>query len=336
MTTALRLVCGVDGGQTSTRCVLATLDGRVIGWGTGGPLVHLSAQDGPRRLTQALAEALERAWQAANVPPQPLEAICLGLTGVESGEPEADQATELVAGLVQAGHIDARGDAETALEGAHAGQPGVIIISGTGTIALGRDASGRMARAGGWGWLLGDEGSAFAIGRAGLLAALHAADGLGPATALEEMFTRHFAVAKLRDIKRVVYAPGFGAAGFAALASVVSRAAAEGDQVARGIVRAAGRALAQEVAAVLRQLDFRGPQAEGCPWPVPVAAVGGAFEHVSGLRSAFAAALRRVATPTKLVEPQMSPALGAVMMALRACGADWRAALPNLRGTKIG
>ena len=77
---------------------------------------------------------------------------------------EAQVATRLVQALVSGADIHVVSDAETALYGAHGGGPGVIVIAGTGSIALGRNAAGREARAGGWGWLVDDAGSAFAIG----------------------------------------------------------------------------------------------------------------------------------------------------------------------------
>lgn len=305
------LVIGVDGGQTSTRVALAGPDGAVLGEGQGGGLIHLSAEGGRERFTAALRDALNGAWRAAGMAPQPVAAIALGLSGVDGGTREAATVRELLGSVVEARAAVVENDGVTALYGAHAGQPGVMVISGTGTIAWGMDASGALARVSGWGWLLGDFGSACSIGRDGLIAALAAYDKAGPATQLVERFLREFGIADLYDAKRLVYAPDFGARGFAALAPVVSGAAVAGDAVAVRVIAGAGRALAESAVAVIQRLAFGAER-------VPVAPVGGAFEHVYGLRAAFSDELAQRHATAQVSDPQQPPVRGAVLMALNA------------------
>ena len=321
------LVCGIDGGQTSTRCVLATTHGEILGQGRGGPLTHLNAEGGRERFIQSVDQALQKAWTATGLTACPLAAIVVGATGILANSPEASTATEFLSTLIQAQSVHVCSDAMTALQSAHEGRPGVIVIAGTGTIALGMDSSGHTARAGGWGWLIGDEGSAFAIGRAGLRAALYARDGMEPGTVLEDLFARHFGVSNLHDVKRIIYAPDFGAKGFAALAKVVSRAAEQGDGPARRLIREAGTALAHEAIAVIENLHF-------CESSTPVAPLGGAFEHVVGLRQAFASAVETASVPISITQAKMPAVLGAVIMALKQCDADLVSALPRLRATR--
>ncbi|MCS6846090.1 MAG: BadF/BadG/BcrA/BcrD ATPase family protein [Anaerolineae bacterium] len=309
---AYKLVIGVDGGQTSTKCALVTRDGRVLAYGQGSGLVHLAAAGARERHASALREAFASAWAHAGLEPQPVAAIGLGLTGVEGDALEAAQVRQIVAGLIEARAIEVHSDAYAALIGAHGGRPGIIAISGTGSHILGMNAAGELARAGGWGWLLGDEGSALWIGRSGLMAALHASDGTAGPTLLEAMMREHFQVQVLRDVKRRVYDPSFGAKGFAALAPLVSQAAAQGDAVAQNIVAQAARDLATQVMAVQRRLAL--------PANTPVAPVGGAYEHVHGLRAGFTAALREMNPQANVVDPQLPPVLGAALIALRACG----------------
>lgn len=316
------LVLGVDGGQTSTKCLLTTTRGQILGRGEGGPLIHLAAQGGRERLVQSLQQALTQAWANAGLAPSPVEAIGLGLTGVEADTAEAHIVLELVPTILQARVVVVQSDAFAALMGAHLGQPGVIAISGTGSVVLGMNGRGQKARAGGWGWLLGDEGSAFAIGRNALLAAFYAFDGVGPATRLEEMFVKHFGVASMYEVKRLLHAPDFGQRGFATLAPLVSRAAEEGDAISAAIIREAGQALAKQVMAVIRRLDFAA---------APVAPIGGAFEHVTGLRLAFGAALSAVSDSAMVTDPQLSPAHGAVIIALKECTSDWEQAIAALK-----
>lgn len=309
---ACELVIGVDGGQTSTKCALVACDGRVMAYGQGGGLVHLAAAGARERHASALREAFASAWANAGLEPQPIAAIGLGLTGVEGDSLEATLVRQIVAELITARAIEVHSDAYAALIGAHGGRPGIIAISGTGSHILGMNATGELARAGGWGWLLGDEGSALWIGRSGLMAALHASDGTAGPTMLEAMMHEHFQVKALRDVKRRVYDSDFGAKGFAALAPLVSQAAAQGDAVAQSIMAQAARDLATQVMAVQRRLAL--------PPDVPVAPVGGAYEHVHGLRAGFMAALHEMNSQANVVDPQLPPVLGAALIALRACG----------------
>jgi N-acetylglucosamine kinase-like BadF-type ATPase len=305
-------VIGVDGGQTSTKCALVASDGRVLGYGSGGGLVHLAAEGARERHIVALREAFASAWADAGIPPQPVAAIGLGLTGVEGGTAESEKVRGIVAEVIETRQVETHSDAYVALIGAHGGQPGIIAISGTGSHIMGLNAAGDVARAGGWGWLLGDEGSAFWLGKNGLAAALRAFDGVGEATLLESLMHEHFEVATFRDVKRLVYDSGFGAKGFAALASLVSRAAEEGDAIARGLIAQAARDLAAQVVAVQRRLAL--------PDDTPVAPIGGAYEHVPGLRDGFVAALHASNPASSVVAPQLPPVLGAALIALRVCG----------------
>lgn len=328
------LVLGIDGGQTGTRGLLVTTGGQVLGEAAGGPILHLAAAGSQATFTRSLAELVRKVWEAAGLPPQPLTAAGLGLTGVApgSGDPgampqsrEAELAAELFQRLVTAGTIAVQSDAFIALKGAHAGQPGVVINAGTGTIVLGTDASGRVERCGGWGWLLGDEGSASAIGRQALQSVARAWDGAGPQTNLVEAAKEYFQIATIPEMKRLVIDPGFGARGFGRFAPWVARAAGEGDTVARQIIQEAGLALAQATVVVLRKLDF-------APSPAPVAPVGGAFNHVPGLKEVFLEHLWREVTPAEVEvrDRLLPPVMGAVLLALESCAAPLPAAIPNL------
>ncbi len=299
---------GVDGGQTSTKCALVNHDGRVLAHGSGGGLIHLAAEGARARFTQSLGDAIADTWQHAGLAPQPIGAIGLGLTGVEGGSPEAVIVDAVARELTGASHVIVQSDAYTALYGAHAGQPGIIAIAGTGSHVLGMNADGTLARAGGWGWLLGDEGSALWIGKHGLMAALRAHDGVDQPTALEAMMRAHFNIEDFRSVKRLVYDSGFGARGFAALAAVVSHAAQAGDAVAVELVKQAAHDLAAQVLAVQTRL--------GLPANTPIAPVGGAVEHVYGLRDGFVGALRDVNPLANVVAPQHPPVIGAALLAI--------------------
>jgi glucosamine kinase len=304
------LIIGIDGGQTSTECAIATSEGKVIGVGRGGPLVHFAVEGSRELFVRSVSEAVQAGWAEAGLSPCAVDSVVLGLTGVEAGTPEADTVRELLPQVLQADHVEAHNDAVTALYGAHLGEPGIIVIAGTGSIALGMGMDRQTVRIGGWGWLVGDEGSAAVIGRDAVKAAFHSLDGTGPKTLLEEVLIQHFGVAQTRDLKRLVYASNFGARGFASLAPLVSEATDRRDELASRIIAEAGRDLAHAVAVLIDKLSF-GEQ------PIPVAPVGGAFVHVHGLRESFARHLPQLRA--NLVDPALPPVLGAVIMAIGQC-----------------
>jgi N-acetylglucosamine kinase len=176
-------------------------------------------------------------------------------------------------------------DAEIALVGGAGRRYGVVLIAGTGAIAYGVNAKGRTARADGWGRLLGDDGSGYWIGRAGLRAALRSYDGRGPSTALLRRLRLAIGAVDVDDIVERIYGEGWDAARVASLAPLVMACAQEGDRVAEGILRQAGLRLARAVGAVVKGLEmgYEGFEIVLCGgllakreriWPIVVTAVG--------------------------------------------------------------
>ena len=163
-----RLFLGVDGGQSSTTALIGDETGRVLGAGAGGPCNHVGAAEGRQKLIRAVGDCVARACEGAGLDPATVvfEAACFGM----SGGPEDKQA--ILAEILKTGKLVATTDAVIALAGATAGRPGIITIAETGSIAFGRNAQGRTARAGGWGFVFGDEGGGFDITRQALRAAL--------------------------------------------------------------------------------------------------------------------------------------------------------------------
>jgi N-acetylglucosamine kinase-like BadF-type ATPase len=304
--------------------VIATADGRIIGRGEGGPLIHLAAAGGPERFAASLEAAVAGAWETADRAPSEVEAVGLGITGVEADGDEAAIVARILPTVLAARVAAIQSDAVTALIGAHAGEPGIMAISGTGSVVFGRDRHDHSWRVGGWGWLLGDEGSALAIGRDGLIVALQAFDHAVEPTTLSAAFVEYFQVSRPRDIKNLVYAPDFGARGFGQLARVVSAEAEHGDRTAQAIVERHAQALARDVLAVTRELDF----ADG---PIAVAAIGGAFEHVFGLRSNFELILGEASPRVNVGDAALPPVLGAVLLAAQAAGIATPAMVSRLR-----
>lgn len=306
-----QVVLGIDGGGTKTRCLVAGLNGAVLGEGIGGPSNYLVV--GLEGAVANLTAAVEQALSAAGCSLADVAAVCAGLAGV--GRPE-DQAA-MTQGISEALALPAGAplrvvpDAHIALVGALQGRPGVNLISGTGSIAFGLDEEGRLVRAGGWGWILGDEGSGFTIGKQAIAAGLAALDGTGPATALGEAIRQRWGLPGLQQVTGRVYRDVTAArTEIAGLVPLVVEVADAGDEVARAILARAGQDLAGLAAAVLRRMGLKEPL---------VTATGGVAEGVAAVRRTLAERLAELMPAARLVESAGSPAEGAVLMARELC-----------------
>lgn len=310
-------VLGVDGGGSGTTAVLVTPDGAVLGRGQAGPSNYVVA--GAPAAAEALAEAVRQALRTA---PQHVHlrgaAFCLaGIAGPADAERVRQALRRTAVPLPAWAAVVERArlahDALAALVGGCGRPVGVVVIAGTGSIAYGRAADGREQRAGGWGWLAGDEGSAFDLGRRALQAAARAADGRGPATALLAMLLAELGCAGMAELVRR-FTPGPELRGqVAALAPLVFHAAQAGDKVAQELVSSAAAELALAAVTVLRGLGLDRT-------PTPVVMHGGLFRHHALLREGFAAALARQAPAARPVEPQHDAAYGAALLALDEAG----------------
>lgn len=301
------IVLGIDGGGTKTRCLVADQEGGApLGEGLAGPS---NAQVvGTQQAAANVREAAERALSAAGLARADLAAVCAGFAGV--GRPEDQAAMEAALAFFHPARLQVVTDARIALAGALAGRPGVVVISGTGSIAYGIDHRGASFRAGGWGWILGDEGSGYDIGRRAVSAALAGLDGTGPATILQERICSAWGLERLDQVVGRVYGDLIAAKGqMAALVPLVLAAAADGDPVAVGLLREAGRSLGLLAAAVVRRMAL--------PLSTPplVAMAGGVLSGVGEVQEAMRAALAEHASAARLVESAGSPADGAILLA---------------------
>jgi len=297
---------GVDGGQSSTTALIADQSGRVIGIGRAGPCNHAGAAEGRQKFVSALHESLAATCRDAgfDAPPR-FTSACLGL----SGGPADKEA--LVNEILKADRIIVTHDARIALAGATAGAPGIIVIAGTGSIAFGGDAAGMTARAGGWGYVFGDEGGGFDIVRQALRAALRLEEGWGRATSLRAVLLEASGARDANDLLHRFYTPDFPRPRIAAMAKLVDQAAGEGDPVAREILARAGNALAELAGAVRPQL-FRSGE------PARISYTGGVF-YSPIVRGRFIESAG--SEPGNHVEPPVyGPAAGALLEAYRAAG----------------
>lgn len=266
------LVLGLNAGGTRTVALLAEAgSGAVLGRGVGGP-GNIRAV-GAARVTESVAAATAAAFADAGREPGPVAAVAIGAAGAARPDDRA-AVEECLRAVIAAERYAVTNDAAIALRAAVPSGPAALLIAGTGSIGYGRAADGREVRAGGWGYLLDDDGSAYAVGLAGLSAILRAHDGRRPQTALRGALLAAAGLAAPEEIIGWVYRQPTPRDEIAALAPVVADAARAGDQVAVGIVAAAGEALGALAVAVLRQL---GAVASAT---IPLVTDGG-FLHVS-------------------------------------------------------
>ncbi len=297
---ASQAVIGIDGGGTATRALVLDERGKELGRAEGGPA--LIDRPGSPIDIEAVAATVQRAAAAAGVE-LPAAALCAGFAGV-GRELERRAVEEALTGRLAA-RARVITDAEAAHSDAFGDGPGLLVIAGTGSMALGRAEDGREARTGGWGLLLGDEGSGYDIGLSGLRAAARAADGRGKTTELLARLMAELGLARPEEL--IPWAARAPKTAIAALAPTVCELAIAGDEVAAEIVAAAVASLAAHVDALLARLG---------PWSSPpsLAFAGGLLAPGRPLRGAVLAAAGECECVA--LDKTVDPARGAARLAL--------------------
>ncbi|HMC21188.1 MAG TPA: BadF/BadG/BcrA/BcrD ATPase family protein [Thermoanaerobaculia bacterium] len=301
---------GVDGGASKTAALVTDDKGKNLGDGVAGPSNHLRV--GIETAARNIERAVNKALVTADVASREIVWAYCGIAG--AAHPAHRQ--EIVDSLnifFPRGNFTVDNDARIALTGAIGFGAGVVVIAGTGSVAYGRNEAGEEARAGGWGPILGDEGSAYGIARVGLAAVLRAHDGRGPSTKMLEIVSRDYQLAA-SEIPRFVYATTTHADDIARYSKLVIEAAEMGDQVASSILHDAGRELGACVVAVAQRLKLADRE-------FPVAYVGGAFNAGELLLAPMQQLVAEKAPRAKIGPPERNPVEGAAMMAIRAAAA---------------
>lgn len=303
----MKLFLGVDGGQSSTTALIGDETGSVLGIGRGGPCNHAAADEGRARLERAVRESVAAACAQAGVDPLSVhfESACMGMSG------GPDDKRDILSALLRTGRLTVVTDAEIALSGATETGQGIIVIAGTGSIAFGRNELNRTVRAGGWGYIFGDEGSAFDLVRLAVRAALRMEEGWGPATALRQSLLVATGAADSNDLLHRFYAPEWPRDRVALLAPLIDEAAGSADSVALEILNSAAQQLAALAASVRAQLWK--PEAS-----VDIAYSGGVFRS-QRLTERFRL-LVELGSANHCGPVLQSPAVGALLEAYRKVG----------------
>jgi N-acetylglucosamine kinase len=304
-----RFVLGVDGGGSKTHCVALDSSGRLLARGIGGPSNPLAV--GFEAASMAILDAIGEASMRCRV--ERFDAACVAVAGVERPVSRGMLEERLRAAL-PAAQVFVVPDAMAALYGATLGEPGVVVIAGTGSIAYGWRDIGEVARAGGWGWKIGDEGSGYEIGRKALNAAARAHDGRGPKTLLLPLILEAFNLKDPMELIDLIYLEGLKPHRVATLTPLVVEAAEKDDQVARRILREAGAELARAAVAVVRRLGLEGF--------FTVSYTGGVFQESSLIRGLFEEEVKRAAPGCRVTPVRFEPAVGAAMLAFRKIGVE--------------
>ncbi|HLW67953.1 MAG TPA: BadF/BadG/BcrA/BcrD ATPase family protein [Gemmataceae bacterium] len=300
------LILGIDGGGSHTIAVLAerASNGRILGRGEAGPSNIQSVGDAALR---ALEEAIAGTFANTGRARGSVAAAVLGLAGVD--HPDAVKVIRAWAerfGL--ADRLKVENDSVLLLA---AGTPqgwGLAVVAGTGSIAFARNRDGRMERSGGWGYVLGDEGSAYSLGLGGLRAVARASDGSAPATILTRTLLARMNLREPLEMIEAVYRGDWDRARIATLAPLVGEAAESGDAVAAGIVALQARLLAETVVAAARKVELPRDR-------VPLALTGGPILNGQHYREHFLSALRKLDLNPDPVALVHDPVEGAIRIA---------------------
>jgi N-acetylglucosamine kinase-like BadF-type ATPase len=296
---------GFDGGGTKTDCVLLDATGSIVGQGRGGPANPL--RSGYDQTFSSLQEAAAQAVAAARIRSTEVTRVCAGLAG--AGRKSVIRrvmvflAQEFPTALAQVAT-----DYEIALEAAAGSGPGVVLIAGTGSVAFGRNAAGETARAGGYGPWIGDEGSAFEIGRRAVSAVARARDSDAPATMLTAMIPTSLNCPDWDDlILQIMKTPDEV---FPKLFPAVAEAAEKNDAVAMEILLDSAIGLGHLASSVIRRLGMGTAE-------FPLVKCGGVFDRSRALDAQVDSALAGAAPRAKVSRLEISPAVGAARIAAR-------------------
>jgi N-acetylglucosamine kinase-like BadF-type ATPase len=300
-----RYYLGVDGGQSSTTALLANENGAVMASGQSGPCNHVKSAEGKTKFLRAIGGCLEQIFDQSGLTPDvTFASVCLGFSG-GSEDKEA-----YVREIIRGHRYKITHDADIALTGATGGTPGIMVIAGTGSMAFGSNEEGRTARAGGWGYIYGDDGGAFDLVRQAMRASLQMEEGWGSSTALRRVLLDATGARSINDLLHSFYAD-YPRTSVAAFAPLVSEEAAAGDLVAKEILEKAAHSLAWFVTGIHKNL-FSSDEA------VLITYVGGVFRDPQ-IREAFASYMTK-AIPCEVRPPLFSPVAGALLQALRIDG----------------
>ncbi|MBO3800129.1 MAG: hypothetical protein FGF52_03650 [Candidatus Brockarchaeota archaeon] len=305
----MKYVIGVDGGGTKTEAVLLTTDGEIVSYVEKGPSNHHNV--GIEKARKTVEEACLEVVRKAGVSSRDVEIVVASMAGLDCSL-DFKALEEAMAGF-PIGRIILVHDSMAALYATNAGGESAIIIAGTGSSTAGINSRGEYARAGGWGYLLADEGSGFYIAKKGVVAALMEYEGRGPSTLITKLLMERLNAKTPDEIIWHVYTKGMSIVEFAKLAPLVTEAARNGDKVAIGILCDAARELANTLGGVIRKLRMVDDE-------FPIGLIGGVFKAGELITNPLKDEIKKLAPRAYLTSPRFPPVAGACLIALEKIG----------------
>ncbi|MEP7290668.1 MAG: BadF/BadG/BcrA/BcrD ATPase family protein [Chloroflexota bacterium] len=296
----MKLVIGIDGGGSTVRVAVTSSDLTVLASAQGGSANPNSA--GREAAAQAVQDTIRAALAAASLAPDAIAAVGVGIAGTVTAR---DWARETVAAVLPNALIRIASDFEIALVGAHGERRGVLILSGTGSVAYGINAAGESAQVGGWGYLLGDEGSGYLLGLKALQAVVRAADGRGQPTALTESILGALHLADPRDLIQWIYSPESSFSRTRGIAQLAPAVLTTHDPVAQALIAESVSELALMAQTVVHRLRIGSPT---------FAFAGGLLSEPNSLSAGLCVALALPSLPV----PKYPPVIGAALLAALA------------------
>jgi len=300
------LYLGVDGGGTKTHVVLLNDENHFVAEGFADASNPLRV--GVETAVSNIVKAAEAACDSADRSRGDIISAALGLAGVRR-EDLRRRIRESFFSRIRIKNITVTTDAEIALYGVTLGKAGLVVIAGTGSVCMGRNAAGAIETAGGWGPLAGDEGGGAGIARRALQAIAKASDGRGKPTDLSDAAIEYFRAGRLEDLAVAIYAPTMDNARIAGFARYVVEVADAGDETAVEILREAGRELGLAAEAVIKKLKLKSQK-------FPVGCVGGIFKAGKLITDSLLETIHEIAPKAFLAEPKLIPAHAAALLAL--------------------
>lgn len=318
------VVIGADGGGTKTEVILVKENGLIINKLVGGSTNFQAI--GGEKLKSEILSLIDKLLKKSGVNETGISQIFLGLAGA-GRKSDQEAITKLFNDTVYKNMVRIDTDAKIALAGAFGNRPGIILIAGTGAICFGMDESKTVIRSGGWGYLLGDEGSGYYMGREAIIAALKDFDGRGEHTSLRKILETKFNLNTVDMIIPMIYQNKIDRITIANLTPVVFEEAKKGDVIASQIVKTTGKELGKLVKAVCQRMKLASSN-------IQVALIGSLFKQREILIDSISEELQGNSYTFDFIDPEFSPSIGAAILALELCGVRIdQEILSNLRQT---
>lgn len=295
---------GIDGGQSHTAAVIADIEGNILGRGTGGPSNHAEIPGGRKRLQDAITGSVGAALENAVLPPISETVFASAHCGMTGG---AIYKEEIIAAILKSKLLTVGHDAPTALFGATAGKPGVVVIAGTGSVVFGINEAGESARAGGLGYLFADEGSGFWLAAQMIRLAIKEQDNLIESHGILPLVLDFFKRREIREITDDFYNGKISRDEIAALARRAHEVAAENELI-RAQIAYGAEVLTESVRSVAGKLKFQ--------TTFPVAGIGGMF-RAPLMNEYFVSLLAKKVPLGEFIKPRFGPEIGALLLSYR-------------------